>query len=222
MNMRSKLVAEFCGTFLLVFCGTGAIVVDQEFSGAVSQVGIAFTFGLTVMALIYLLGDISGAHFNPAVTTALAAAGRFPLAHWAPYLLAQVSGALGASVLLRGLFPANAALGGTQPSGPAWQSCLLEAILTAFLILAILSVSREARAKEIVAGIAVGGVITLEAMWAGPVSGASMNPARSLAPALVTQQMQHLWIYFVGPVLGALLAIPVFNFIYSSQKEVLP
>ena len=204
-----KLFAEFLGTFGLVFAGTGAIVVDHASGGAIGHPGIALTFGLVVLAMIYTFGDISGAHFNPAVTLAFAAARRM---HWRDvpgYLGAQVLGACGASVLLRVLFPADSTLGATLPAGPAMQSFILEIVLTALLMLVVLSISTGAKEKGITAGIAVGAVITLEAMFAGPICGASMNPARSLAPALVSGHFESLWIYLTAPIIGALLAVPI-------------
>lgn len=206
--MKQKLFAEFLGTFALVFAGTGAIVSNHASGGVIGHAGIALTFGLIVLAMIYTFGDVSGAHLNPAVTTAFAAAGRFPWRAVPRYLAAQVLGALAASALLRGLFPADATLGATLPAGAAGQSFILEAVLTFLLMLVILSVSTGAKEKGITAGIAIGGVIGLEAMFAGPICGASMNPARSLAPAVISGQLQHLWIYLTAPVLGALLAIP--------------
>lgn len=204
-----RLLAEFIGTFALVFAGTGAIVINHASSGAIGHAGIALTFGLIVLAMIYTFGDVSGAHLNPAVTTAFAAAKRMPWREVPGYVAAQVLGALLASGLLRFLFPANATLGATLPAGPATQSLVLEIVLTFLLMLVILSVSTGAKEKGITAGIAVGATIALEAMFAGPICGASMNPARSLAPALVSGHLEHLWIYFAGPVLGALVAVPV-------------
>ncbi len=203
-----RLFAESLGTFALVFAGTGAIVIDHASNGAITHAGVALTFGLIVLAMIYALGDVSGAHLNPAVTTAFAAAGRFSWHAVPGYIAAQLVGAFAASALLRGLFPANATLGSTLPAGAASQSFILETVLTFLLMLVILSVSTGAKEKGITAGIAIGAVITLEAMFAGPICGASMNPARSIAPAIVSGHLEHLWIYLAGPVLGALLAIP--------------
>jgi aquaporin NIP len=206
-SMR-KLFAEFLGTFGLVFAGTGAIVIDHASNGTIGHAGIAITFGLIILAMIYTFGDVSGAHFNPAVTTGFAVAGRFPWRTVPAYVVAQVLGGFGASGLLRFLFPADATLGATLPVGTAMQSFILEIVLTFFLMLVILSVSTGAKEKGITAGIAVGAVIALEAMFAGPICGASMNPARSLAPAVVSGHLEHLWLYIAGPLLGALLAVP--------------
>lgn len=203
-----KLVAEFLGTFALVFAGTGAIVIDGLSHGAITHAGIALTFGLIVLSMIYTFGDVSGAHLNPAVTAGFAVAGRFPWRDVPGYAAAQVAGALAASAMLRFLFPSDGNLGATSPSGSAGQSFVLEVILTFLLMLVILSVSVGAKEKGITAGIAIGAVIGLEAMFAGPVCGASMNPARSLAPALVSGHTAFLWLYILAPVAGAVLAVP--------------
>lgn len=203
-----RYLSEFLGSFILVFAGTGAIVVDAASGHAITHAGIALTFGLVVLAMVYTFGDVSGAHLNPAVTTAFAAAGRFPWADVPAYVAAQLAGAFAASGLLRALFPADARLGSTLPTGSPLQSFILEGVLTFILMLVILSVSTGGKEKGITAGIAVGAVIALEAMFAGPISGASMNPARSLAPAVVSGNLQHVWIYLLGTSLGALLAVP--------------
>ena len=202
-------LAEFLGTFILVFAGTGAIVINQASGGLIGHPGIALTFGLVVLAMIYTFGDISGAHLNPAVTVAFAAAKRFPWKEVPPYLAAQLAGAFAASGLLKFLFPGPGTLGATLPAGSASQSFVLEVVLTAILMLVILGVSTGAKEKGITAGIAIGATVGLEAMFAGPACGASMNPARSLAPAIVSGHLQHLWLYPVATVLGALLAVPL-------------
>ncbi len=204
-----KLTAECFATFCLVFAGTGAIVINDVGNGAVSHVGIALTFGLVVLAMIYALGDVSGAHLNPAVTLAFAAAQRLEWRWVMPYIVSQALGAIAASLLLRGMFPKHLTLGLTQRAGTELQSFILETVLTLVLMFVILSVSTGAKEKGITAGIAIGAVIGLEALFAGPISGASMNPARSFAPALVAFHFDHLWIYLLAPLLGALLAVPV-------------
>jgi aquaporin Z len=201
-----RFSAEVLGTFALVFAGTGAIIIDAVSNGTVTHAGVALTFGLIVLAMIYAFGDVSGAHLNPAVTVGFFAAGRMAGREVLPYISAQTVGAMLASTVLRGLFPQHPTLGATFPAGPALQSFVLEFILTALLMLVILSVSTGAKEKGITAGIAVGSVIALEAMFAGPICGASMNPARSLAPAIISGKLQHLWIYLTAPVLGALSA----------------
>ena len=206
--MKKRLFAEFLGTFGLVFAGTGAIVIDDVTHGGVTHAGIALTFGLIILAMIYTFGDVSGAHFNPAVTTAFAVARRFPWKDVPGYLLAQIAGAFAASLLLRFLFPTDEKLGATLPAGPAGQSFVLEVVLSFLLMLVILSVSAGAKEKGITAGIAIGSVIGLEAMFAGPICGASMNPARSLAPAIVSGHLECLWLYLIAPIVGTILAVP--------------
>jgi aquaporin Z len=201
-----RCVAEAIGTFALVFAGTGAIVINEVSNGAITHAGIALTFGLVVLAMIYTLGDISGAHLNPAVTLGFWTARRLPGRDVVPFIVSQILGAISASLVLRILFPGNRLLGATLPAGSEAQSFILEFILTLLLMLTILSVSTGAKEKGITAGIAVGSVIALEAMFAGPISGASMNPARSLAPALVSVHPQHLWIYLIAPILGSATA----------------
>ena len=210
-----KFAAEFLATFIMVFAGTGAIVIDQAHGGVIGHVGVALTFGLVVMAMIQAFGDISGAHMNPAVTLAFAVAGRFPWSRVVGYIFAQLGGAFAASGLLKFLFPASSTLGATLPAGSVGQSFVLEVVLTAILMLTILSVSTGAREKKITAAIAIGGVVGLEAMFAGPVSGASMNPARSLAPAVLSANFQHLWLYLTATVLGALLALPLCRLVHG-------
>jgi len=198
-----KLAAEALGTFALVFAGTGAIVINDVSGGTVTHVGIALTFGLIVLAMIYAVGDVSGAHLNPAVTLGFFAARRFEGRWVAPYIASQCAGAMLASFTLRLMFPTHATLGATLPAGDAIQSFVLELILTFLLMFVILSVSTGSKEKGILAGVAVGSVIALEALFAGPISGASMNPARSLAPALVAWRLDSLWLYLTAPVLGA-------------------
>jgi aquaporin NIP len=205
----NKLVAEFFATFTLVFAGTGAIVINDVSGGAVTHLGIALTFGLVVLAMIYTVGDVSGAHLNPAVTLGFFAAGRCGLKTVLGYTASQLLGATAASSLVHFLFPQNATLGITLPAGSAMQSFVLEAVLTFILMWVVLSVSTGAKEKGITAGIAVGAVIGLEAMFAGPICGASMNPARSFGPALISMHFEHLWIYLAAPLLGALVAVPV-------------
>ncbi len=217
-----KYLAELLGTFALVFCGTGAIIINQETSGAVSHVGIAITFGFIVMSMIYTFGNISGAHLNPAVTIAFTLSGRFPPKELLPYIISQIVGALLASVVLHYLFPSNELLGTTLPAGSESQSFILEFILTFFLMLVIINVATGSKEQGMFAGLAIGSVVLLEAMFAGPICGASMNPARSLAPALVSGHLIHLWIYLTATTGGAALAIPVWKFLtrdHSKHKQ---
>jgi aquaporin NIP len=209
----NRLLAECLGTFFLVFAGTGAIVVNETHGGVIGHIGIALTFGLVVMAMIHTFGDVSGAHLNPAVTIGFTVAGRFPLSEVGGYIAAQLCGAFMASGLLKFLFPTATTLGTTLPSGSASQSFVLEVVLTLILMLTILSVSTGAKEKGITAGITIGAVVGLEALFAGPACGASMNPARSLAPAIVSGNLQHWWIYPVATILGALLAVPLCSWI---------
>ena len=204
-----KLIAESLGTFFLVFAGTGAIVINEASGGVIGHAGIAMVFGLAVLAMIHAFGDVSGAHLNPAVTLGFAVAGRFPWRDVGGYVAAQLAGAFAASGLMKVLFPASADLGATLPAGDPAQSFVLEVVLTVFLMLVILGVSTGAKEKGITAGLAIGATVALEAMFAGPISGASMNPARSLAPALIGGHFQHLWLYPAATILGALIAVPL-------------
>jgi|SRR6185437_8349380 len=216
--MRNYL-AELIGTFALVFCGTGAIIIDQQSGGAVSHVGVAITFGLVVMSMIYSLGEISGAHLNPAVSIAFTVSGRFPANRLPGYMVSQLAGALLASFTLKFLFPSSQLLGSTMPAGPEMQSFVLELILTFFLMLVIINVAVGSKEQGMFAGLAIGSVVGLEAMFAGPICGASMNPARSVAPAIVSGHMEHLWIYIAAPVAGAILAIPTWKFLTYKKSQ---
>jgi MIP family channel proteins len=214
-----RLVAEAVGTFALVFAGTGAIMIDAKTGGAVTHVGVGLTFGLVIMVMIYAVGHVSGAHFNPAVTFAFALGRHFPWREMPRYWGAQMGGALLASLLLRFLFGDIAQLGATLPSGSAGQSFVLEAVLTFFLMFVITSVATDVRAVGQSAAIAIGGVVGLEALFAGPISGASMNPARSLAPALVSGTWTDQWIYIAGPMLGAAIGVILYQYVRSESRE---
>jgi aquaporin Z len=214
-----RYFAEFIGTFALVFCGTGAIVINQESGGAVTHVGIAFAFGLVVMVMIYSIGAVSGAHMNPAVTIAFSIAKRFPAKEIVPYIVSQLIGALAASFVLRLLFPSNELLGSTIPAGNITRSFVLEFILTFFLMFVIIQVSTGSKEQGMFAGLAIGSTVLLEAMFAGPICGASMNPARSLSPALVSGHLEYLWIYLVAPLAGAIAAVPATTFIKQKNGD---
>lgn len=202
-----KYLAEIIGTFALVFCGTGAIIINQESGGAVTNVGIGITFGLIVASMIYTVGDISGAHLNPAVTLSFWVAKEFPAKEILPYIGSQAAGAFLASGILKFLFPANDVLGSTLPAGSEMQSFILEIILTFLLMFVILHVAKGSKEQGMFAGLAIGFVVLLEATFAGPICGASMNPIRSFAPAVVSGHLEHLWIYLSAPVIGAILAV---------------
>lgn len=205
--MTKRIIAEAIGTFALVFCGTGAIVINEFTGGTVTHPGIAITFGLIVMGMIYAFGDISGAHINPAVTIAFAYAKKFPWKEVPLYVLAQLIGAIAASLLLLFLFPENELLGTTLPKIGVFKVFIFEILLSFFLMVVIINVSTGAKEIGVIAGIAIGGVVLLEALFAGPITGASMNPARSLAPALVSGNLQHLWLYLTAPIIGCIIAV---------------
>jgi aquaporin NIP len=219
-HLLKNYVAELIGTFALVFCGTGAIIIDQQSGGAVSHVGVAITFGLVVMSMIYSLGDISGAHLNPAVSIAFTLSGRFPAKNLAGYIISQLAGAFLASFTLKFLFASSQLLGATMPAGSDIQSFVLEIILTFFLMLVIISVAHGSKEQGMFAGLGIGSVVGLEAMFAGPVCGASMNPARSIAPAVVSGHLEHLWIYIAAPLAGAAAAVPVCKFLSVTNNSI--
>jgi len=213
-----KFLAEFLGTYALVFAGTGAIIIDQQSHGAITHVGVAITFGLVVMSMIYAFGDISGAHLNPAVSIAFTIAGRFPLKQLGPYIFSQLAGGVVASFTLKWMFPGNELLGATMPSGSEMQSFVMELILTFFLMLVIINVASGSKEQGMFAGLAIGSMVGLEAMFAGPVCGASMNPVRSLSPAVVSGHSEHLWIYILAPIAGAVAAVPVFRILKYNKS----
>lgn len=211
--------AEALGTFMLVFAGTGAIIVNDIYGGVISHAGVAIVWGLTVMTVIYAVCDVSGAHVNPAVTIGFWIARRFPKEKVLPYVGSQCLGAAAASFALKALFPESEGLGGTMPSGPAMQSFALEAILTFYLMFVILCVALGSKEKGIMAGCAVGAVVGLEAMFAGPVSGASMNPARSLGPAVAAMRFEDLWVYLTAPLIGAFFAATAFQIVSAHSAR---
>ena len=208
-----KYIAELIGTFALIFCGTGAVIIDEQTNGQIGHIGIAITFGLIVTAMIYTFGSKSGAHVNPAVTIAFSLANLFPRKEILPYIISQVIGAFMATTLLKLLFPANLNLGATIPTGSNLQSFILEIVLTCILMLVILFTSQGSKETGTMAGLAIGGFVLLAAMFAGPVSGASMNPVRSLSPAVVSGNITALWIYLTAPIIGAALATFVWRYL---------
>lgn len=213
MEKYRKYLAEIIGTFAMIFCGTGAIIVNQHTNGVITHAGVACTWGLIVAAMIYALGNVSGAHFNPAVTFGFWLSKSFPSKEILPYVTSQAIGAFVASIVLKYLFPSNETLGASLPSGSPMQSFVLEVLLTFFLMLVILQVAKGSKEQGMFAGLAIGSVVLLEAMFAGPICGASMNPIRSLAPAIVSGHTEHLWVYLTAPVLGALLAVGAWKLI---------
>ena len=214
--LSRRLCAEASGTFCLVFAGTGAVIVNEVTGGGVTHVGVALTFGLVVMALVYALGKSSGCHINPAVTLGLCAAGRFNRTFVMPYIVSQCAGASLASCTLRRLFPESRTLGATIPTGSDLQSLALGFVLALILMFVVRSMSFGGSEDNLLAGVAIGGVIGFEALVGGPISGASMNPARSLAPAVVAMQLDHVWVYVVAPIAGALASVPLCRCIHSS------
>ena len=206
-------IAEFIGTFAMIFCGTGAMTINEITGGDVTHVGIGITWGLIVMAMIYAFGEISGAHFNPAVSIAFAYAKKFSWKEVPKYIFFQVAGAFAASLLLMWLFPKSELLGATIPTVDVWRAFVLELILTFFLMVVIINVSTGSKEAGMMAGIAIGSVVILEALFAGPITNASMNPARSLAPNIVSGNIKGLWLYILAPIIGALLAVVSCKFV---------
>jgi MIP family channel proteins len=223
MPLSRRCFAELIGTFVLVTGGCGVVLVNQATAtasepGVVTLVGVALVWGLLVMSLASALGDLSGCHINPAVTIGFAVAGRFPWKEVVPYIAAQVVGAFAAILFLKGLFPTSTTLAATTPDGDPWRSFALEIFLTWFLMLAVLGVSTGAKEKGVTAALVVGGVIALEVLFGGPISGASMNPARSLAPAVVSGKVEVVWLYLIAPTLGAVLAVPTYSLLRPEPK----
>ncbi len=215
--LARALAAEAIGTFALVFAGCGAIMVDAK-TGQLGHVGVAITFGLVIMAMIYAVGHVSGAHFNPAVTLAFVVTRHFPRSRALAYWVAQVTGAIAAAAVLRGSLGNIAHVGATLPSGSQTQSFLWELVMTAFLMFVILAVATDTRAVGEAAAIAVGGTVGLDAMFGGPISGASMNPARSIGPAVVSGDLHSLWIYIAAPVAGASLGAVAYQFVRGGRS----
>jgi MIP family channel proteins len=210
------LTAEAIGTFALVFAGAGAVMVDAK-TGQLGHVGVAITFGLVIMAMIYAVGHVSGAHFNGAVTFAFALTRHFPWSKAVGYWTAQLAGALAAAALLRASLGNIAHVGATLPSGSDAQSFLWEFVMSAFLMFVILAVATDTRAVGEAAAIAIGGTILLDAMFGGPISGASMNPMRSAGPAIVSGDLHALWIYVLAPIVGASFGAVAYQFVRAEQ-----
>jgi len=210
-----KYIAEFIGTFILIFCGCGAMTINEVTGGSVGHVGIGITWGFVVIAMIYALGDVSGAHLNPAVSIAFAFAKKFNWKEVPRYFIAQLFGALLASLTLKFLFPTSDFLGGTHVNEiiDPIRAFVIEFLLTFFLMFVIINVSTGSKEVGIIAGIAIGGVVMLEALFAGPMTNASMNPVRSLAPAIVSLKFDAIWVYLIAPVLGAVTAVSTCKFV---------
>ena len=217
-SLVQRLTAEFLGTFGLIFAALGAIAMDGFSGGNIGHGGVAAAFGLAVMSMIYTFGGISGAHINPAVTIGFALAGRFRTGDAAAYIAAQVLGGTSGEFALQALFGRESDAGLTLPHIGIGGSFALEILLTGMLMLLILRVSRGAREEGLTAAIAIGGYVGLAALWAGPACGASMNPVRSLAPALSSQHFDDLWIYLIAPVVGAALAV-LLDRMFSANTE---
>jgi MIP family channel proteins len=217
IRLARTLVAELIGTFTLVFAGCGAIMVDAK-TGALGHVGIAFSFGLVIMVMIYAVGHISGAHFNASVTLAFAVARHFPWTRVPLYWAAQLAGALAAAAVLRGSLGDVAHVGATLPAGSDGQALLWEAVMTFFLMFVIMAVATDTRAVGEAAAIAIGGTIGLDAMFGGPITGASMNPARSLGPAIVAGDLTSIWVYIVGPFAGAVVGALAYQFVRGEHQ----
>ncbi|BFP40316.1 hypothetical protein FGF1_11610 [Flavobacteriaceae bacterium GF1] len=217
-NIWPSLVAEFIGTFLLVFFGTGAIIVDGLYDGMVTHLGVAIVFGLVVLVVIYAIGEISGAHLNPAVTWAFFVAKRIeaPKAVW--YTLAQILAAIAASAILRAMFPETITMGETLPSNGLLPATLMEFILTFTLMFVIINVATGSKEQGLMAGLSIGFTVLICALMGGPVSGASMNPARSIGPALIGGNHTHLWMYIIVPLLGAISSIYVWKIITIKNR----
>ena len=204
-----RYISEFIGTFAMVFCGCGAMTINEITGGSITPVGVAITWGLIVMAMIYAFGEISGAHFNPAVTFGFAYAKKFPWKEVPKYIIIQILAAFIACLVLWILFPESESFGHTYPAEgfAPYKAFILELLLTFFLMLVIINVSTGSKEIGTMAAVAVGGVILLEAMFAGPMTKASMNPARSIGPAIVSGNYQDLWLYLTAPFIGAFLAV---------------
>ena len=215
-NKLKKYTAEFIGTFALVFCGTGSIIVNEQSNGSLGLIGIAFAFGIIVSAMIYVFGNISGAHINPSVTIALVIGKLTSKRDAAFYISAQMLGAILASILLKFIFSKNQTLGATIPSGELLQSFILEFVLTFFLMLTILGTTSKKEFSNI-AGLIIGLVVTGIILFAGPISGGSFNPARSLAPAIISGNLTALWVYITAPTLGAISAVLCWKFINKNK-----
>lgn len=215
-----RLLAESLGTFSLVLAGCGAVVVESQ-TGALGHVGVALTFGLVVAMMVAAVGHISGAHINPAVTVAFALFRHFPWRAVPAYVVAQLGGAVAGAAALVALFGrGEAALGATSPAGGAMQSLGLEVLLSAALMFVITAVATDTRAVGELAALAIGAAVAVGALWGGPISGASMNPARSFGPALFAGAWQAHWLYWLGSLIGAALGAGAYRLLHAPREEV--
>jgi aquaporin NIP len=219
-NLLRRTAAEAFGAFALVFAGCGAIVADTVHDGVLGAVGVSLVFGLVIMAMVYATGHLSGAHLNPAVTVAFALTRHFPAGETLAYVAAQLLGALAAAGLLLAVWPSEpAALGTTLPSVGVGSAFVYEAVLTAFLMFTIMAVATDTRAVGAGAAIAIGGTVGLDALFGGPITGASMNPARSIGPALVSGELHDLWIYVLAPLAGAALGALAYQLVRGAPTN---
>jgi aquaporin NIP len=219
-DLRRRAAAEAVAAFALVFAGCGSIIANAEYNGTLGSVGIALTFGLVITVMVYATGHLSGAHINPAVTIAFTLTRHFPAREAVAYIAAQCAGAIGAALLLLAVWPSQPGeLGATLPNVAAGSALVYEATLTALLMFVIMAVATDTRAVGGAAAIAIGGTIGVDALFGGPVTGASMNPARSLGPALVGGTWVDFWVYVVGPVLGAAAGAAAYQLIRGDALE---
>jgi len=219
-DLFRRAAAEGFGVFALVFAGCGAIITEAEHPGTLGTVGVALVFGLIVMAMVYATGHLSGAHLNPAVTLAFVVTRHFPRAEALAYIAAQLAGALVAAGLLAAIWPSQpAALGATIPTVGVGSAFAYEVVLTAFLMFVIMAVATDTRAVGAGAAIAIGGTVGLDALFGGPITGASMNPARSIGPALVTGELQDLWLYLAAPLVGATIGALAYQLVRGEHPS---
>ncbi|MEK6271773.1 MAG: MIP family channel protein [Actinomycetota bacterium] len=222
-DLARRGIAEGLAAFALVFAGCGAIVADDVYGGQLGGVGIALAFGLVIMVMVYATGHLSGAHINPAVTLAFTLSRHFPPREALTYIAAQCAGAIAAALVLLAIWPEHPAdLGATSPSVGAGSALAYEAVLSAFLMFVIMAVATDTRAAGAAAAIAIGGTIGLDALVGGPVTGASMNPARSLGPALAAWEWRDFWIYLVGPIGGTALGGLAYQLVRGEQAGAEP
>jgi MIP family channel proteins len=222
-DLLRRSAAEGFAAYALVFAGCGAVIANEQSHGELGAVGVSLTFGLIIMVMVYATGHLSGAHINPAVTIAFTLTRHFPVRDAVAFITAQVAGATVGALTLYAVWTAKpAALGATSPSVGVGSALVYEIVLTAFLMFVIMAVATDTRAVGAAAAIAIGGTVALDALFGGPITGASMNPARSFGPALVSGEWQDFWLYVVGPVVGAALGALVYQFVRGDRAPVPP